>query len=254
MAPASRAARRGSRSTVRGALASGERATRSRCRRPPPRRRRRRRARAPPPTSAAGFALLTAGSRRRLPLVPPPPARGVAPLPFRRWTSRPRSAAGGPTRPSGRTRCRREVLGELFDLARWAPNHNLTNPWRFRVLGPRALERLKRAAGSGGGVEARPGADPGRLLVCPRRRSGAGRGGPPRDRLRRLHRAARRPRARAGRLLADPRGPAHRRRARRGRAARERALRQPDPPRRADPGEGRPRARTRSPTPSSTSI
>jgi nitroreductase len=42
----------------------------------------------------------------------------------------------------------REVLGELFDLARWAPNHNLTNPWRFRVLGPRALERLKRAAGA----------------------------------------------------------------------------------------------------------
>jgi nitroreductase len=41
----------------------------------------------------------------------------------------------------------REVLGELFDLARWAPNHNLTNPWRFRVLGPRALERLKWAAG-----------------------------------------------------------------------------------------------------------
>src|SRR5438128_6566188 len=41
----------------------------------------------------------------------------------------------------------REVLGELFDLARWAPNHNLTNPWRFRVLGPRALERLKLAAG-----------------------------------------------------------------------------------------------------------
>ena len=40
-----------------------------------------------------------------------------------------------------------QILGELFDLARWAPNHNLTNPWRFRVLGPRALERLKRAAG-----------------------------------------------------------------------------------------------------------
>jgi nitroreductase len=39
------------------------------------------------------------------------------------------------------------LLGELFDLARWAPNHNLTNPWRFRVLGPRALERLKLAAG-----------------------------------------------------------------------------------------------------------
>jgi nitroreductase len=41
----------------------------------------------------------------------------------------------------------REVLDELFDLARWAPNHNLTNPWRFRVVGPRALERLKAAAG-----------------------------------------------------------------------------------------------------------
>jgi nitroreductase len=39
------------------------------------------------------------------------------------------------------------VLDELFDLARWAPNHNLTNPWRFRVVGPRALERLKGAAG-----------------------------------------------------------------------------------------------------------
>jgi nitroreductase len=42
----------------------------------------------------------------------------------------------------------RETLDELLDLARWAPNHNLTNPWRFRVLGPRALERLKRAAGA----------------------------------------------------------------------------------------------------------
>ena len=41
----------------------------------------------------------------------------------------------------------RATLDELFELARWAPNHNLTNPWRFRVLGPQALERLKRAAG-----------------------------------------------------------------------------------------------------------
>lgn len=39
------------------------------------------------------------------------------------------------------------VLDELFELARWAPNHNLTNPWRFRVVGPEALERLKAAAG-----------------------------------------------------------------------------------------------------------
>jgi nitroreductase len=42
----------------------------------------------------------------------------------------------------------RETLAELLDLGRWAPNHHLTNPWRFRVLGPGALERLKRAAGS----------------------------------------------------------------------------------------------------------
>src|ERR1051325_3342503 len=41
----------------------------------------------------------------------------------------------------------RATLDELFELARWAPNHNLTNPWRFRVVGPEALERLKQAAG-----------------------------------------------------------------------------------------------------------
>jgi nitroreductase len=41
----------------------------------------------------------------------------------------------------------RATLDELFELARWAPNHNLTNPWRFRVVGPRALEQLKEAAG-----------------------------------------------------------------------------------------------------------
>jgi nitroreductase len=41
----------------------------------------------------------------------------------------------------------RELLDELLELARWAPNHHLTNPWRFRVLGPIALARLKNAAG-----------------------------------------------------------------------------------------------------------
>ena len=41
----------------------------------------------------------------------------------------------------------RDTLAELLDLARWAPNHHLTNPWRFRVLGPGALARLKEAAG-----------------------------------------------------------------------------------------------------------
>jgi nitroreductase len=41
----------------------------------------------------------------------------------------------------------RETLDALFELARWAPNHNLTNPWRFRVVGPESLVRLKDAAG-----------------------------------------------------------------------------------------------------------
>jgi nitroreductase len=41
----------------------------------------------------------------------------------------------------------RATLEELFELARWAPNHHLTNPWRFRVLGPDSLARLKEAAG-----------------------------------------------------------------------------------------------------------
>src|SRR5512132_956677 len=47
----------------------------------------------------------------------------------------------------------RETLDELFELARWAPNHHLTNPWRFRVLGPRALDALKAAAGPEAGAK-----------------------------------------------------------------------------------------------------
>ena len=42
----------------------------------------------------------------------------------------------------------RAELEGLFDLARFAPNHHLTQPWRFRVLGPEALARLKEAAGA----------------------------------------------------------------------------------------------------------
>jgi nitroreductase len=57
----------------------------------------------------------------------------------------------------------RSVLDELFDLARWAPNHNLTAPWRFRVLGPEALGRLKAVAGP----EAAPKLDRApTLVVC----------------------------------------------------------------------------------------
>lgn len=39
-----------------------------------------------------------------------------------------------------------ETLRSLFELARWAPNHHLTNPWRFRVLGPRTKGLLAEEA------------------------------------------------------------------------------------------------------------
>ena len=58
-----------------------------------------------------------------------------------------RSRAGGRTRPTGRSRSSARRSIELFELANFAPNHHLTQPWRFRVVGPRALEGLKRAAG-----------------------------------------------------------------------------------------------------------
>jgi len=65
----------------------------------------------------------------------------------------------------------REQLEQLLELASWAPNHHLTVPWRFRVVGPRALARLKDAAGPEGAakldrcptlvvVSAAPDADP----------------------------------------------------------------------------------------------
>jgi nitroreductase len=55
----------------------------------------------------------------------------------------------------------KDVLLELFELARWAPNHHLTDPWRFRVLGARACDALKAAAedykpGSGSKLDRAP--------------------------------------------------------------------------------------------------
>ena len=47
----------------------------------------------------------------------------------------------------------RKEVQSLLEIARWAPNHHLTNPWRFRVVGPRALERLKDAAGPEGAAK-----------------------------------------------------------------------------------------------------
>jgi len=56
----------------------------------------------------------------------------------------------------------RATLDELLALATWAPNHHLTNPWRFRVLGPQALAALKDAAGP----EAAGKLDRAPTLVC----------------------------------------------------------------------------------------
>jgi nitroreductase len=47
----------------------------------------------------------------------------------------------------------REQLEQLFELAGWAPNHHLTVPWRFRVVGPATLLRLKTAAGPEGAAK-----------------------------------------------------------------------------------------------------
>ena len=41
----------------------------------------------------------------------------------------------------------RETLLELLAVARFAPTHHLTQPWRFRVLGPETLAALKGVAG-----------------------------------------------------------------------------------------------------------
>lgn len=52
----------------------------------------------------------------------------------------------------------RGTLEELFELARWAPNHHLTNPWRFHVLGPAAraaLEHASEAAKPGSAIKLR---------------------------------------------------------------------------------------------------
>ena len=38
----------------------------------------------------------------------------------------------------------RATVEELLELARWAPNHHLTEPWRFRVLGPGDVRPARR--------------------------------------------------------------------------------------------------------------
>jgi nitroreductase len=47
------------------------------------------------------------------------------------------------------------VVRELAELARWAPNHKVTNPWRFRLLGPATRARIEEAAGEKEAVKLR---------------------------------------------------------------------------------------------------
>jgi nitroreductase len=39
------------------------------------------------------------------------------------------------------------TLRDLLDLARFAPNHHLTQPWRFRALGPETRARIEAVSG-----------------------------------------------------------------------------------------------------------
>ena len=41
----------------------------------------------------------------------------------------------------------RDTLVELLAVARFAPTHHMTEPWRFRVLGPQTIAELKASAG-----------------------------------------------------------------------------------------------------------
>ncbi len=47
----------------------------------------------------------------------------------------------------GREAVTRAIVGDLLDLARFAPNHKLTQPWRFRLLGEETRRRLDLAVG-----------------------------------------------------------------------------------------------------------
>jgi len=47
------------------------------------------------------------------------------------------------------------TVRELVDLARYAPNHHLTQPWRFRILGPETRAALEECAGEKEAVKLR---------------------------------------------------------------------------------------------------
>ena len=145
----------------------------------------------------------------------------------------------------------REVIEELLELARWAPNHHLTEPWRFRVLGPESFERLVAAGGPN--EREKLGRAP-TLVVASATQTGdehQNQRGRARNRLRRLHRPARRARPRPRVVLAHAEAARVRRGPRRDRPARRRGVRRADPPR--PPGDRSRRRRSASRRPSTSS-
>ncbi len=65
----------------------------------------------------------------------------------RPWTSVPPFAAAERTSSTARRPVDESIVRELVELARHAPNHHLTQPWRFRLLGPETRRALERACG-----------------------------------------------------------------------------------------------------------
>lgn len=57
------------------------------------------------------------------------------------------AAARRTTKTFGPAPVAQETLLALLSVARFAPTHHLNQPWRFRVLGPETLARLKSVAG-----------------------------------------------------------------------------------------------------------
>ena len=129
------------------------------------------------------------------------------PVPSAEWTSKTRFA-GPPDAQAIRrgTRSNPRRSRRSLDLARFAPNHKLTQPWRFRVLGPETRARSTRPAGDKEAAKLRRAPT---LVLATALLSGDahdGRGGSARHRVRRLRGPARRHRTRARLVLAHTRG------------------------------------------------
>ena len=103
----------------------------------------------------------------------------------RPWTSSSRHPqppdAQAVRRGAGR---RGDARASSLELARYAPNHHLTQPWRFRVLGPETRRAARRRLRREGGDEAAPRADARARDGGAVRRPAHRRGGSARDRVR----------------------------------------------------------------------